>query len=263
VEEGIFLLDTRDDNYSGNYRWPSSPTPPTPLTIFPLQLPREVALAVGGDTIGTTFIRQLDLLHSSDGSLIQTFHLNDSADPFFLGSDITAMTTNPFHPNDVFASNALSGSDSYVVADVPVPLSKDSPPAKPVVYLQNAPLNNLVASLSTVRNSNGGGRRTVFFFHNAVGPTNDTIFYLNDTGGGPRQKGPLSCSDDSLCKQPFRITAAVPDPTSSTAVFAACDKTNTVRNVVRIDGAACQLVLDGNSLRNLTYPDVLAIGEAL
>ena len=76
------------------------------------------------------------------------------------------------------------------------------------------------------------------------------------TAPGPQLFGPLNCTDDTLCKQPFKTSDAAPDPTAPHRVLATCDApASNVRHVVRIDSAGCTQLVDGSKLPTLTYPD--------
>ena len=71
-----------------------------------------------------------------------------------------------------------------------------------------------------------------------------------------------------MCTSPFKANDAVPDPTKPGRVLATCNaaKNGTaltnVRHVVRIDGAQCDIFIDGTTLRTLTFPAALAVGAA-
>ena len=79
--------------------------------------------------------------------------------------------------------------------------------------------------------------------------------------------GPLTCANP-MCLSPFRSNDAAPDPSKPGRVIATCTAAqngtavSNVRHVVRIDGTSCDILIDGTTLRNLTYPAVLAVAAA-
>src|SRR5262249_36855280 len=106
-----------------------------------------------------------------------------------------------------------------------------------------------------------GIKRAVFAQVSTSTTIDDLIYEIDDDGSGPTQYAPLKCSVMSLCKQPFKASDAVADPTSTHRVLATCDtSTNNLRNIVRIDSGSCTLLYDGNALPSLTYPNALAVG---
>src|SRR5262249_25513661 len=133
----------------------------------------------------------------------------------------------------------------------------------PNVYYGQRPPGPSVTTLQTLRAGNVS--RFVWLQSTTSTTMGDIAYAGDDDGSGMPTFGPPTCSNP-MWVSPFKANDAVPDPTKAGRIFATCSaaKSGTalsnVRHIVRIDATQCDILVDGTTLRNLTYPAALAVG---
>jgi hypothetical protein len=261
-DEGVILLDAVKDlqrwTFQNNVAFPTR-------SVFPLQKDANTqVVAAGFDTTGFDDITQLDILDAKNGTKLFSWDITDAQNsPIYLGTEVPAMVQSPLDPGHIFfIDNGFTMASDFPAGDVAVPFD-NMPVAKPTVYWAMRPAGNYLTTINVVKHAAGGLIRTAWLQHVSGSSTADGVFFANDDGTGPTFTGPLTCSL-AACAQPFKASDAVPDPTSTNAVITTCNSpTSNLSHVVRIDDSGtCTIVVDGNSLPNLSYPVALSIAEA-
>jgi hypothetical protein len=213
-------------------------------------------IAVGYDTNGYNDVTALAIADPKDGSQLKWWDVTSSTGPIILGSEVPAMARDPFDPTKIaFVQN---GGTPHPVMETAVPW--DGMTVLATTWYATRPPGVSPTTLNTL---DGAVKRAVWAQTTTSSTTADVIYEIDDDGTGPQLFGPLTCTMDTLCKQPFKTSDATPDPSQAHRVLATCDTmTSNQRNVVRIDSAGCSLLVDGSKLPTLTYPEALSVGNA-
>jgi hypothetical protein len=188
---------------------------------------------------------------------LKWWDITDQAGLIPLGSSVPALARDPFDSSRIIYVN--NGSMPHPAMRTTLPWDGVTQ-VKPTVWYDSRPPGSYPKSLQSHVGADGK-KRAVFAQITTSTTVDDLIYEIDDDGAGPTLFGPLKCGEMTLCKQPFKTSDAVPDPTGAKRVLATCDTaTNYLRNVVRIDASSCTLVVDGSALPNLTYPNALGVG---
>jgi hypothetical protein len=253
--ESVLFLDGVHDQVRATYR--PTQTGDFPRALFTLtRAGMPDVIAVGYDTTGDGEISVLAMVDPKDGAQLKWWDVTASGGPIWLGSSVAAMARDPFDSSRI--AYVDNGIQAHPAVQTPIPW--DGMAVKPVVWYATRPPGNYPSTLNTL---DGAVKRAVWAQTTTSSTTADVIYEIDDDGTGPQLFGPLNCTVDTLCKQPFRTSDAAPDPTAAHRVLATCDSpTTNVRHVVRIDSAGCTQLVDGSTLPTLTYPIALAVGNA-
>ena len=254
--ESVLALDAVHDQIRTTYR----PTQfgDVPRALFMLSRPGASDLiAVGYDTNGYDEINVLAMVDPKDGSQLKWWDITSSMSPIILGSSVPAMARDPFDATKVaFVQNG--GSTAHPVMETAMPW--DGMTVLATTWYATRPPGVEPVTLNTL---DGAVKRAVWAQATTSSSTADVIYEIDDDGTGAQLFGPLTCTTDTLCKQPFKTSDAAPDPSQAHRVLATCDTmTSNQRNVVRIDASGCSLLVDGSKLPTLTFPHALAVGNA-
>ena len=253
--ESILYLDGVHDQIRATYR----PTQfgDIPRALFMLaRAGMSDVIAVGYDTNGYNNINVLAIADPKDGSQLEWWDLTGSTSPILLGSSVPGMARDPFDATKIaFVQNG--GNTAHPVMETTLPW--DGMTVLPTTWYATRPPGSQPTTLNTL---DGAVKRAVWAQTTSSSTTADVIYEIDDDGTGPQLFGPLACTVDTLCKQPFKTSDAAPDPSQPHRVLATCDTaTANQRNVVRIDNGGCTLIVDGSKLPALTYPEALAVGN--
>ncbi len=253
--ESVLYLDGVHDQIRSTYRPTQSGDVPRALfTVTRAGMPD--AVAVGYDTTGYGDITVLALVDPKDGSQLKWWDVTSSTAPIQLGSSVAAMARDPFDPSRI--AYVDNGINAHPVTEVAIPW--DGMTVTPMVWYATRPPGNYPTTLNTL---DGPVKRAVWAQTTTSTTSGDVIYEIDDDGTGAQLFGPLTCSVDTLCSQPFKTSDAAPDPSQPHRVIATCNTATTnQRNVVRIDDSGCTLIVDGSKLPTLTYPEALAVGNA-
>ena len=260
ASDSVVLLDSASDQL----RWTYRPTQfgDVPLNVFPLSHAGSTAVGVGYDTHGDGTVSILALLDGGNGMQLNWLDVDSSMSPIVLGGEVQAMVQDPRDPTKI--AYVDNGSDpTHPVVEVAVPW--DGSTVTPSVYYGQAPPGPEVVTLNTLHD--GALSRFVWLQSSSSTTMGDIAYEIDDTGSGMQTYGPLSCSNP-MCMSPWKANDAAPDPTSPGSVIATCSAAmngsalSNVRHVVRVDSTSCDVLVDGTTLRNLTYPAALAVGPA-
>jgi len=260
ASDSVVLLDSASDQLKWTYR----PTQfgDIPLNIFPLSHAGTFTIGIGYDTHGYNDVGALALVDGAKGTQINWYDVTTSTSMINLGSGVAAMVQDPLDATKlVYVDNDSSPAHPLVEAAVPW----DGNTVTPSVYYGQRPPGPAVTTLNTLRAGNLS--RFVWLQSSTSATMGDIAYEIDDDGTGMQTFGPLTCSN-SMCVSPFKASDAAPDPTKAGRVFATCSAAkngtalSNVRHIVRIDGAQCDVLIEGTTLRNLTYPAALAVGPA-
>lgn len=258
--DSIVLLDSASDQL----RWTYRPTQfgDVPLNVFPLSHAGALVMGIGYDTHGSQVVDTLALVDGTNGMQINWYDVTSSTSKISLGSSVQAMVQDPLDATKVvYVDNG--GSTPHPLVEVAVPW--DGNAVTPSVYYAQRPPGPSLTTLNTVRVGNLS--RFAWLQSTSSTTSGDIAYEIDDDGTGKKTYGPLTCSN-AMCMSPFKANDAVPDPTKPGRVLATCTAAkngtalNNVRHIVRIDGAQCDILIDGTTLRNLTFPAALAVGPA-
>jgi hypothetical protein len=251
----VLLLDGVHDQIRATYRPTQQGDIPRALfTLTRAGMPD--VIAVGYDTTADGTISVLAMVDPRDGSQLEWWNITNNTAPIQLGSDVAAMARNPFNPSQI--AYVDNGVNAHPVTEVAVPW--DGMPVTPKVWYATRPPGSYPSTLNTL---DGALKRAAWAQTTTSSTTADVIYEIDDDGSGPQLYGPLACTVDTLCAQPFKTSDAAPDPSQPQRVIATCNTATTnLRNVVRIDASGCSLLVDGSKLPTLTYPEALAVGNA-
>lgn len=258
--DSIVLLDSATDQL----RWTYRPTQygDVPLNVFPLSHAGALAIGIGYDTHGGQVVDTLALIDGKTGMQLNWLDVQSSTSKISLGSSVQATVQDPRDATKiVYVDNGGSSPRPLVEVDVPW----DGNTVTPTTYYGQKPPGPTITTLNAVRV--GNLNRFVWLQSTTSTTTGDIAYEIDDDGSGPQPYGPLTCSNPK-CVSPFKANDAVPDPTKPGRVLTTCSAANNgtalsnVRHVVRIDGAQCDILIDGTTVRNLTFPAALAVGAA-
>jgi hypothetical protein len=254
--ESIIYLDGIKDQI----RWTYRPTQfgDVPRSLFTLTRPAATdVVAIGYDTNGSDQINVLAMVDLKDGKELKWWDIQSSTGMIYLGSSVPSMARDPFDSSRVAYIN--NGITAHPAMQTTLPW--DGNPVAPGVWYMTRPPGNYPKTLNSY--VGGGLKRAVWAQATTSSTVDDVIYEIDDDGTGPTLHGPLKCADAAICKQPFKTSDAVPDPTMPERVLATCDGlTSNVKHVVRIDATTCEQIIDGSKLLTLTYPVALAVGPA-
>jgi hypothetical protein len=253
--ESTLYLDGTHDQIRTTYR--PTQVGDIPRALFTLtRAGMPDVIAVGLDTTGDGDISVLKMVDPKDGSELKSWDITNTAMPIHLGSDVAGMARDPFDSSRVaYIDNGIT---PHPVMQSAIPW--DGNTVQSTVWYATRPPGSYPSTLNTL---DGALKRAVWAQTTTSTTTADVIYEIDDDGTGPTLYGPLTCSVDTLCKQPFKTSDAAPDPSMPQRVLATCDTaTSNQRNVVRIDASGCTLLVDGSKLPTLTYPEALAVGNA-
>lgn len=250
--ESVVLLDSARDLIRWTYR--PAQFGAVPYALVRLSHAGGDTVAVGYDTRGYEEIDSLAILDLATGKQQKWWDLTDSSSPIYTGST-KSMARDPRDPTRLaYIDDAAM---PHPVSTIAVPY--DDLTVKKSVWYDMDPPGVKPVALNTYAQPNGPAR-AVWLQGSSSTTTADVIYEIDDDGAGPTLFGPLSCANPA-CKQPFKASDAAPDPTRPHRVLATCESpTSNVRHVVRLDDVACDVLLDGTTLRALTYPVALAVG---
>ena len=253
--ESVLYLDGIHDQIRATYRPTQSGDLPRALfTLTRAGMPD--VIAAGYDTTGDGEISVLAMVDAKSGAELKWWDITNNSAPIQLGSSVRAMARDPFDASRIAYID--NGIQPHPVVQTPIPW--DGMAVKPVVWYATRPPGSYPTTLNTL---DGAVKRAVWAQTTTSSTAADVIYEIDDDGTGPQLFGPLNCTVDTLCKQPFRTSDAAPDPTAPHRVLATCDApASNVRHVVRIDSASCTQLVDGSTLPTLTYPEALAVGNA-
>jgi hypothetical protein len=254
--ESVLLLDAIHDQIRTTYRPTQSGDIPRALFMLSRTGASDV-IAIGYDTNGFNDVNVLAMVDPKDGSQLKWWDVTSSTSPIILGSSVPAMSRDPFDATKIaFVQNG--GATAHPVMETAVPW--DGMTVLATTWYATRPPGVEPVTLNTL---DGPVKRAVWAQATTSTSTADVIYEIDDDGTGPQLFGPLTCTMDTLCKQPFKTSDAAPDPTQAHRVLATCDTmTSNQRNVVRIDASGCSLLVDGSKLPTLTFPEALAVGNA-
>ncbi len=260
ASDSIVLLDSASDQL----RWTYRPTQfgDVPLNVFPLSHNSTTELAVGYDTHGDGTVAVLALLDGGNGMQLNFLDVTTSMSTIPLGGEVQAMVQDPRDATKIaYVDNG--SSPAHPVVEVAVPW--DGNAVTPSVYYSQAPPGPEVVTLNTLHD--GTVSRFVWMQSSTSTTSGDIVYEIDDDGTGMQTFGPLTCAN-AMCMSPWKSNDAAPDPSKPGRVLATCTAAqngsalSNVRHVVRIDGAQCDILVDGTTLRNLTFPAALAVGPA-
>ncbi|HEY2744477.1 MAG TPA: hypothetical protein VGL86_07635 [Polyangia bacterium] len=261
ASDSVVLLDSASDQL----RWTYRPTQfgDVPLNVFPLSHAGATSIAVGYDTHGEGTVSVLALLDGGNGMQLDFIDVTTSMSTIPLGGEVQAMVQDPRDATKIaYVDNG--SSPSHPVVEVAVPW--DGNTVTPSIYYNQAPPGPEVTTLNTLHA--GTTSRFVWLQSSNSTTMGDIAYEIDDDGTtGMQTFGPLTCAN-AMCMSPWKANDAAPDPTKPGRVLATCTAAQSgsplsnVRHVVRIDGATCDILVDGTTLRNLTYPAALAVGAA-
>jgi hypothetical protein len=253
--ESVLVLDGVHDQIRATYRPTQFGDEPRALfTLTRAGMPD--VLAVAYDTTSNGEIDVLAMVDPKTGAELKWWNITNNSAPIQLGSSVAAMARDPFDPSRiVYVDN---GIQAHPATQAPIPW--DGMAIKPTVWYATRPPGSYPQTLNAL---DGAVKRAVWAQTTSSSTAADVIYEIDDDGTGPQLFGPLNCTADMICKQPFKTTDAAPDPTGAHRVIATCDSpTSNIKHVVRIDAAGCTQLVDGNTLPTLTYPVALAVGNA-
>ncbi|HEX6836078.1 MAG TPA: hypothetical protein VF334_05865 [Polyangia bacterium] len=253
--ESVLFLDGIHDQIRATYRPTQFGDIPRALFMLSRTGASDV-IAVGYDTNGYNDINVLAIADPKDGSQLKWWDVTSSMSPILLGSSVPAMARDPFDPTKIaFVQNG--GATAHPVMETTLPW--DGMTVLPTTWYATRPPGNEPTTLNTL---DGAVKRAAWAQTTTSSTTADVVYEIDDDGTGPQLFGPLTCTVDTLCKQPFKASDAAPDPSQAHRVLATCDTaTSNQRNVVRIDSSGCTLIVDGSKLPPLTYPEALAVAN--
>ena len=253
--ESVLYLDGVHDQIRSTYRPTQSGDVPRALFSLARTGAPDV-IAVGYDTTGYGDITVLAMVDPKDGSQLKWWDVTNNSAPIQLGSSVAAMARDPFDASRI--AYVDNGINAHPTTQVAIPW--DGMTVTPAVWYATRPPGNYPSTLNTL---DGAVKRAAWAQTSSSTTAGDVIYEIDDDGTGPQLFGPLTCSVDTLCRQPFKTSDAAPDPSGAHRVIATCDTATTnQRNVVRIDASGCTLLVDGSKLPTLTYPEALAVGNA-
>jgi hypothetical protein len=253
--ESVLYLDGVHDQIRSTYRPTQNGDVPRALfTLSRAGMPDVIAVAY--DTNATNEVDVLALVDPKNGAQLKWWDVTSGAGPIPLGSSVRAMARDPFDPSRVaYVDNGIQAHPAMQAA-----IPWDGVAVKPTVWYATRPPGSYPTTLNTL---DGTVKRAVWAQTTSSSTAADVIYEIDDDGTGPQLFGPLTCTVDTLCKQPFKTSDAAPDPSLAHRVIATCDSpTNNVKHVVRIDASGCSQLVDGSTLPTLTYPFALAVGNA-
>ncbi|MGZ3439553.1 MAG: hypothetical protein ACXVDD_08550 [Polyangia bacterium] len=253
--ESVLVLDGVHDQIRATYRPTQSGDLPRALfTLTRAGMPD--VLAVAYDTTSNGEVDVLAMVDPKSGAELKWWNITNNTTPIQLGSSVQAMARDPFDSSRiVYVDN---GIQAHPATQTTIPW--DGMPVKPTVWYPTRPPGSYPSTLNAL---DGAVKRAVWAQTTTSSTAADVIYEIDDDGTGPQLFGPLNCTVDTLCKQPFKTSDAAPDPTAAHRVIATCDSpTSNLRHVVRIDAAGCTQLVDGSTLPTLTYPIALAVGNA-
>lgn len=265
----LIALDPTTDNYHWSYTPPCCAGDGPICSVFPIRRSdgkTQVAAAWGCGGTGAPDLTGIDVFDNAKGTLIEGWKLNDSTSPILLGLSVLAMTQSPLDPTHLFYSTESSASKPGAAIDIPLPV--DGGTVQGTVYQNMLPTNGLNWIIHAIPSSNGGGMRTAWVQH-GFSPSQDELYFVNDTGGGPQLTGPLHCKNLGTaagqvnCASPMVFNDVMPDPSNGTKLFATCTgAASNTGHVVRIDSSSmCELIVDGSKLAVQTYPAAFALAQ--
>jgi hypothetical protein len=227
-----------------------------PSYVFPLAHGANTDIGIAVDYGGSS-PTELVLVDGKQGTQINLVKF-DTSTVMNLGSGVQAMAQDPRDPTQI--AYAYDDSQPNLLYEVAVPWNNSSTITPTVYYPHRTPGGFTVKAMNTLRSGNVS---RVVWLQTGTG-NGDVLYELDDDGAGNQTlNGPFNCGN-AMCTTNYTGYDAAPDPTKAGRIFATCDAAKAgsplpnVRHVVRVDGAQCDVVIDGTKLPNNAYPGLLA-----